>query len=150
MGIPPVLTYAQVADLRSYSLVAIPETDEELTRLLFQCETEIDNHLSVPYTVDIPRKIILEEQEETTIRGLRNATCAQAEYHLHMGEAFFVEGNIIPEGPDTTMARRAPKIAPKAMTELVQAGLIRMTGSMRQGVGVPPGPWTSRDPRRTV
>lgn len=146
------LTYAQVSDLRSYVPVTLPETNEQLTTLLRRCEVEIDEVIPRLYPDDEPGvKIVPGDETNLLLEGLRDATCAQAEYHLHMGEAFFVEAYGASEGPDTSSKRKAPRISPKSMTELRRVGLVTMTGTMTQVGGVQPtAGFSVSNPRRTV
>lgn len=57
--------------------------------------------------------------------SLSNATCAQVEYRNAMGEAFFVRAQYSSvKGPDFATSGKMPTIAPKAIRELSQSGLI--------------------------
>ncbi len=148
---PPI--YATVEQLREYvSPDVIPEDDPNLEKLLMECEVEIDDQIPRLYPDDeVGPKIILEDETNLLVDGLMKATCAQAEYHLHMGKQFFVEAHGASEGPDTTSRRKAPRVAPKAMRELRRVGLVTMTGTLTQTGGhQPPGGFSLGYPRRTT
>lgn len=147
---PP--TYATVEQLREYVTGTIPEDDTYLEKLLMECEVELDDQVPRLYPNDeVGPKIIIEDETNLLVDGLMKATCAQAEYHLHMGEAFFIEAHGASEGPDTMSKRKAPRIAPKAMRELRRVGLVSTTGTMTQTGGVQTGAgFTLGYPRRTA
>lgn len=73
--------------------------------------------------------------------ALANAVCAQVEYRIRMGPAFFVRPqykNV--KGPDFATSGKLPRIAPKARQELSGTGLIltggrAVTSYGRRGVG---------------
>src|SRR4051812_49452526 len=69
-----------------------------------------------------------------TAVSLRDATCAQAEYRLYMGPGLFIEGGRIGTGGDITLDKPPPLLAPKAKVELLESGLMPMTGSMTRRV----------------
>lgn len=143
-------TYATVAQLRAYVPASLQETDAELEALLVRCEREIDLSLPAVADDDATHKILVNDLSIYASGTLTRAVCAQAEYHLHMGEAFFVEGSSVPEGPDTNMGRVQPRIAPKAKYELIDGGFLFKTGTMTQTGGVTPETYTPGKPRRTV
>jgi hypothetical protein len=58
---------------------------------------------------------------------LNYATCAQAEYILHMGPGFFISGSTTISGSDY-QENNAPKLAPKAKIHLLNGGFIRLMG----------------------
>lgn len=129
-------SYTTEADVRAYApQITTGIGDDELATLIAQAEQDIDNAL--PFTYDITgagRKIDTADLDVDSRRALSNATAAQVEYRLHVGPAFFIEGAQQITGGDITLTKPPKLLAPKARTELVNAGFIAMTGSMTRRV----------------
>jgi hypothetical protein len=120
-------TYATMVDLRNYSPLTEGYTDGQLDQILRDAERWIDSYL-LPMHVNAdtglkyyPPTMVTEDAVQ-----LNHATCAQAEYMLHMGPGFFISGSTNIVGGDYN-ENRAPKIAPKAKQHLINGGFIRLT-----------------------
>lgn len=103
--------------------------DADVTRLIDQCEREVDNGIGVrarDATTGlryVPANLVAYKAD-----ALARAVGAQVEYHLVKGEGFFAEFR--PQqttGRDYSVAEREPYLAPKARMELSTAGLMKLT-----------------------
>jgi hypothetical protein len=130
-------TYATIDDLKAYAPQATAGVaDAELETTLVQAEGDVDRYgLPVMERTDAGLKYDPPVDLDTlTATSLRDATCAQAEYRLYMGPALFIEGGRIGTGGDITLDKPPPLLAPKAQVELLEGGLMPMTGSMTRRV----------------
>jgi hypothetical protein len=120
-------TYATSVDLRNYSPLTEGYSDAQLNQTLRDAERWIDSYL-LPMSVNAdtglkyyPPIMVVEDAVQ-----LNHATCAQAEYMMHMGPGFFISGTTRISGGDYQESG-APKIAAKAKQHLLNGGFIRMT-----------------------
>lgn len=146
-GTPP-----KNADLEANILGLVVDDPVAMDQLIVQCEWEIDSILGLwmrdPSTgrkinpnnivsigtilpfggselfAPLTRGITLYQ-----LHGLRRAVCAQVEYHLKLGEDFFVKPHYdTVSGPQFSRSGKQPdRIAPKARQHLAGTGLIRNT-----------------------
>lgn len=144
-------TYATKAELQAYiEGITLPATDPLIQALLQRAERDIDlavgalvyeaNGLKYGSPKTANEKHLLPEQ----VRALSNATCAQAEYRLSLGPDFFRKPrNKREKGPDFEVeiggdVGAPPRLAPKARAELIDGGLLFLTGRARAGGAVTP------------
>ena len=124
-------TYATRADCLAYTEGLVVEDNAAFDRLIERAEDDIDN-IAGPLPVDegTGRKFVPANMSTGSAAALRRATCAQAEYRVEMGEAFFTRAQF-PEssGPDFSRKGTLPYFAPKAARELRSTGLLRATGA---------------------
>src|SRR6476661_3140803 len=87
-------------------------------------------------------KFIPDELEDDDREALKRATCAQAEYRVEMGPAFFRRPRFDKtSGPDFETEGQAPIVGPAAMRELTYSRLLRLTtatGDRRHPADLPP------------
>jgi hypothetical protein len=123
-------TYAQIDDLKSYTELqaVLVLSDADMESLLERAELDLDQNLFPPVmalTV-ANRKIDLTDLNELELFALNRATCAQAEYRVVQGPAFFVQAQYKqvggPGGFSTT--GRLPIVGPKVKRELGGTGLM--------------------------
>lgn len=141
-------TYATQADFEAYVEGWTTSDPAALERLLERAERDVDSAVGRWDRQDNGLKFGTpatdNEQGLTDLQkdALARATCAQAEYRLAMGEAFFVEAQ--PEnvsGPDYSQTGALPRIGPKVYDELEGTDLMRLTTRL-SGRGSRPG-WHS-------
>lgn len=139
-------TYAQLDDVTAYGVVVEDPTAAQ--NLLDVCEREIDNVVTYPYGPlsrvmtayplrDQTTGLRLDPTQLLTYQAaaLARAVAAQFEYHIAMGEDFFIRPQPAavrnPEGGgyDGTL----PRIGPATMRELEQSGLLALSGSVAEG-----------------
>src|SRR3954447_26225604 len=94
-------TYATTVDLRNYSPLTEGYSDNQLNQALRDAERWIDSYL-LPMSVyqDTGLKYYPPTMAIDDARNLNYATCAQAEYILHMGPGFFLSGSTSISGGD--------------------------------------------------
>ena len=146
-------TYADSADLTAY-IAGLTFDDESVAEvILANAETDIDSILGGdPVPDGSERKLDPDDLSWDEARALKRATCAQFEYRLEMGEAFFVRPQFDSvSGPDFSTSGQAPYIGPKAMRELSGSGLMQNTTSVafKRRNAVPPWApfaWNLPDP----
>lgn len=120
--------YATVTDLRNYSALVQPYDNDTLNTTLREAERWIDSYVwPADSDPDTGLKYDPLDLSVTDAIQLNYATCAQAEYILHMGPGFFMSGSTRISGGDYQESG-APKIAPKAKQHLLNGGFIRLTG----------------------
>lgn len=126
-------TYATYADLEAYledSDVTVP--DEAGERLIARCEYEVDTLLAgfgVPNDSTGLKYDPTTDLEDWQSAALNRAVCAQAEYHLVMGDDFFVQGQYDSwQGPDFAAKGKLPYFGPKVALELAGTGIARTAG----------------------
>lgn len=127
------LIYATVADLRGYSLSPLTDDDSYLEKILERAERDVDRNAGYWNVLTNGRKFDPVSMEARKRQALARATCAQAEYRLQMGEAFFIEA--VPasvSGDDTNYTGRPPRFGPKAREEMQDAQLIRAGGRTKR------------------
>lgn len=136
-------TYASVADLIAYTDgidAPAPSSPEymELEKIIARAELQIDGMItwSGEQNVAAHRRVVPADLEQWDQDCLRLATCAQAEYRLHMGEDFFKGGQYkMVSGPDFQTQGALPMIGPRVWEELAAASprLFRVTGVATAG-----------------
>lgn len=128
--VSPIISarYAQVTDLRNYSTLVTSYSDDDLNAALRDAERWIDWYLP-PWCVNTDTQLKLSPPDMNPEQAvqLNNATCAQAEYILHMGPGFFISGSTEIIGGDFS-EKSAPKLAPKAKNHLIEGYIIKLTG----------------------
>ena len=125
--------YAQVVDLRNYSPLVEGYSDDVLNQTLREAEHWIDWYIPPAELLDTGLKYDPLSMHEADAIQLNYATCAQAEYILHMGPGFFMSGGTRISGGDYQEAGAA-KVAPKAKQHLLNGGFIRLTGRIASDV----------------
>lgn len=132
--------YATVTDLRNYSPLVAQYSDDDLNQTLREAERWIDLEVPPAPLLDSGLKYSPMDLAPADAIQLNYATCAQAEYILHMGPGFFISGATNIAGGDYTEFN-APKVAIKAVHHLLQGGFIRRTSrvSPRRWYGGPYG-----------
>jgi hypothetical protein len=126
-------TYCQPADCELYTEGLEVNDVDAFERLIGRAEHDIDAQLPpaplVPATglkVDVDAVGI----NPDWVTALNRATCAQVEYRIEMGEAFFARHQYaVTEGPEFTLTGQVPYIGPKVTQELVAAGWIQEPGT---------------------
>lgn len=126
-------TYATITDLRDYADLTGGD-DADLERTLIRAERDLDNHV-LGYQGTRPdaqaRKLVPGSLTVRRRDALKNATCAQAEYRITMGEPFFVKAqHESVSGPQFTTSGTLPRIGPKVAEELAGSGLINRWGTV--------------------
>lgn len=117
-------TYVDNFDFLAYVPGFVVQDSEALDLLLDEAEEDIDNAIHRGNTVDSIRRFDLDLLTELEATYLKRAVCAQAEYRLHMGETFFVEGRQKEvTGRDAHIRGPLPHIGPKARIELTRGKL---------------------------
>jgi hypothetical protein len=124
--------YASQADFEGYVLGWVTDDPAALERILQNAERDVDtvfgpmeladNGLKYGHPHDANEKGLTPGQ----VVALTNATCAQAEYRIQMGEDFFVQDQYeTVSGPNFSRTGRLARIGPKTMAELQAADLVR-------------------------
>lgn len=120
--------YATQADFEAYVEGWVTDNPAALARIMDRAERDVNAFLNWRWNLfTAPEFALLPEDFRF---GLRDATCAQTEYRLLMGEEFFVETPTAIAGPDYTTDRPASRFGPKARNELLRTGVISRTGTM--------------------
>lgn len=141
-------------DLEAYMRGLVVDDPVAMNQLIVQCEYEIDailglwirnpatgrkinvsNVIPVAPISPFPGELFAPFQRGVTVyqrSALRRAVCAQVEYHLKMGEDFFIKPRYQSvSGPQFSYTRGAGEtpdlISPKARQHLDGTGLIRQT-----------------------
>lgn len=121
-------TYAQISDCKSYSTSLATLSDAALQSALDAAEKDIDSlFLGRPLVVATGRRWDITDASltTTTLNGLRDAACAQTEYRIAQGPAFFTQAQYASvKGPDFTTTGKLPRVGPKAVEELLASGCI--------------------------
>ena len=123
-------TYATVEDLKNYSPLVAGYSDDDLDKTLREAERWIDSYVWPAAVLESGLKydpLVLNHDDAVQ---LNYATCAQAEYILHMGPGFFISGSTRISGGDYQESG-APKVAPKAKQHLLNGHFISLTGKGR-------------------
>ena len=125
--------YATKADCLLYTEGLTVTDDAAFDRLIGRAEKDIDSILGGWPIGTNGRKFDPAQLSTSQAQQLQDATCAQVEYRIEMGEAFFVRGQRSREkGPDFELEGKLPRIGPKVADELRSSGLVRiMTGRAR-------------------
>lgn len=118
--------YATVMDLRAYSSLVDGYDDNALNNILREAEHWIDWYVPPAPLLDTGLKFAPLSMAADDAIQLNYATCAQAEYILHMGPGFFISGSTRISGGDYQESG-APKVAPKSKSYLINGGFVRMT-----------------------
>lgn len=140
------MAYATIEDLKAWT-GDTSLAGAEVERALARAEDDIDRAVGAwPIDPATGRKFDPEsgDLEAWRYERLRDATCAQAEYRLHMGEAFFTEGQADSvSGPGVSSSGRLPRLSPQAREQLESGGLLRLT-TLLTGTLVPDPRWPRR------
>lgn len=136
-------TYASVADLVAYTDgidLPAPGSPEHinLEKILSRAEQQIDGMITWDgdENVTAHRRVTPADLDQWDQDCLKLATCAQAEYRLHMGEDFFKGGQYkMVSGPDFQTQGSLPLIGPRTWEELSAASprLFRITNVATAG-----------------
>ena len=129
--IHPMPTYATAAQLRTYTgLDATALPDATANAVLNKAEDDIDSLAGVnrPMIEATGHRFDVTTLSTGQVLVLRHATCAQAEYRLEMGSAFFIRSQYSSvTGPDFSTNGRLSYIGPAVYRHLSGNGLIRLT-----------------------
>ena len=128
-------TYATQADFEAYSEGWTTTDPPALERILQRAERDVDR--VVGYQGERPAAQALKFVPGTlTTRerdALRDATCAQAEYRVKMGESFFRQGqHRSVSGPQFSTQGQLPRIGPKVWEELARFGRTQRWATVRR------------------
>lgn len=122
-------TYATATEYRAYVPGLDPDvTDDDIDDALEKAEEYIDSAVgrgNVLYELRKFDPIYLDTYQQ---HFLSRATCAQAEYMMHMGETFFIQARTGVQGRDASIQGKLPALGPKARQELTRGKLFRLTG----------------------
>lgn len=128
-------TYAHPQDLTNYladTNVTAPVDAGAADRLLQRAEYEVDTLLAgfgVPNSSTGLKYNPTVDLQDWQQSALARAVCAQAEYHLVMGDEFFVQGQYDQwQGPDFGASGKLPYFGPKVSMELAGTGIARSAG----------------------
>jgi hypothetical protein len=131
----PTLTYAQISDLEVYAPETATLTDSEKAAALLKAERDIDWYAGfggAPNDLSGLRfDPITDIADVPVVNALMRATCAQAQYRLYMGDAFFTDQVQYREvgGDARTETSRPALIGPQAKLEFPRQ-LGKHTGKM--------------------
>jgi len=121
-------SHATEADLVAY-LPADALGGGDTTRLLERASRRIDKACRAPYSAHPTTGLAT---DASIAAALRDATCAQIEFWLEVGESGDVDGLDSTEySVPGYSGTRSPRLAPRALDELEQAGLTLVGGSSR-------------------
>lgn len=128
---PPAVGYASATDVRNYAPELSTYTDDEINAELRKAERDIDWYAGfsgVKNAVSGLRFDPIADLDVPIREALTRATCAQVQYRLYMGPAFFVDEVQYQEvqGRDQTV-RRPQRVGPQARSEF-PTGLRKLTG----------------------
>jgi hypothetical protein len=130
-------TYATQVDFVQFVPGFVIEDVDALEQLLLDAENDIDAAVGRGNVIGDNRKFDLDLMTDNEAYCLMRATCAQAEYRLHMGEQFFIEGRQKEvTGRDAKIQGPLPYIGPKAKIELTRGRLWKLNGRL-SGVALP-------------
>lgn len=137
------LTYASVQDFKDFIADRLALDDPTIESRLLEAERDIDLVVGpIPVDMATGLKFIPAELEDDDAAALVRATCAQAEYRVEMGPAFFRRPQFNKtKGPDYETEGQAPIVGPAAMRELTYSRLLRLTtatGDRRRPADLPP------------
>lgn len=134
-------SYAQRADCVDYIEGLQVDDPVAFDRLIERAEKDVDQALgSYPRNDDTGLKLAPLELDTNDRATLRDATCAQVEYRLAMGEDFFVKAQFAEvSGPEFSTKGTLPRVGPKTWQELEASNLLRLTTTWH-GRGDEP-PW---------
>lgn len=122
--------YATNADVEAWIEGWVTDDSAALTRLIARCEADVDLALGPRVAPAAPSGRAYDPADLAPLQAdaLRDATCAQVEYRVEMGEEFFRRPRYeAVTGPDFQTTGRAPWLAPKAARILAGSGLVRLT-----------------------
>lgn len=125
-------TYTDSVAFVQYVPGFVIEDMTALNFLLEKAEEDIDAAVGRGNQAVGDRKFDVTLLNDDQTEYLSRAVCAQAEYRLHMGDTFFIEGR--PKevrGRDGSIRGPLPYIGPKAQKELTRGGLYRLTNAVR-------------------
>lgn len=125
--------YAKVADLDAFFGVGnyLP-TEAAKKKALLEAQGDIDLYVGRSRGYDKTTGLAYDPTDTTRfdefmVEDLAEATCAQVEYRLTMGDAFFMESpRSETKGPDYTQSK-VPRISPKAIVALRRHGILPRT-----------------------
>lgn len=134
-------TYATRADCSAYIEGLVINDTVAFDRLIDRAERDIDSAVGA-YAIDetTGRKFVPTTMTARNKDDLRDATCAQVEYRLEMGEEFFIRPQYKSvKGPEFETEGQLSKIGPKTWMELTSSDLLQLTTTWH-GRGDDP-PW---------
>jgi hypothetical protein len=129
------VAYATSAELSAFLPAGTTVTDAD--RVLARASERIDGTVMAPFTVDTLTGL---PSDPDIAAAMRDATCAQVEQWLEVGEENDIDGLAGTEVSVTGYSgRRAPRVAPRALQILQNAGLMTVQhGSLTDSCfGVP-------------
>lgn len=126
-------TYATAAQVNAFIEGGTGLDDETVNRYIDRAEPYIDWVTGYPYMpLTNGRKFNPPDLPVAFAAALRDATCAQVEYILLMGDEFFVTPQYeSTSSPDGGTSGKISWIGPKARQALGSVGMIRSTVKMR-------------------
>lgn len=131
--------YATESEYEDYAGTDAPS---DVERLLEKASDDVDTVLGTYRVLEdgdfAGRKIDPETLDYPASRALKRATCAQAQYRLEMGEAFFIQPSIASSGPEFSLEQPASHIGPLTWRELAGSGLLRNMTSVSERPSSPP------------
>lgn len=121
--------FATVADLADWLPSSVDIDEPDASRQLVRATTLIERAVRAPYAVDSTTNL---PTDTTIAAALRDATCAQVEFWAETSEEHDVDG-LAGEHYSVTgySGKRAPRLAPRAVDLLANAGLLELTGTPR-------------------
>lgn len=121
-------TYATVADFKAWSVMDPMPADADIQKALDRAEIDVDSYLPGPIIEDTGLHVDPATLLTWQVQRLRDATCAQAEYRLELGEEFFQQSSNdeVIQGPDFTISGRRSRFSPVAAQLLRTASLLVM------------------------
>lgn len=124
-------TYATVEDFKEYTDIPaemLPD-DDTIQKVLNRAELDVDRYIAGTVDETSGLRVDPESLPVWQLQYLVNATCAQAEYRLIVGEDFFIQGSNdeVIQGPDFTISGTRRRFGIKAAQELRASGLLLMS-----------------------
>lgn len=123
------MAYATTQDFVNFVPGFVVEDSDALETILAQAENDIDAAVGLGPEGSSIRKFDPDNLNTGQSSALARATAAQAEYRMHMGEQFFIEGRQKEvRGRDGQIQGPLPYLAPKARIELTRGRLFNLWG----------------------
>lgn len=118
--------FATAADLADWLPAAVEIDGQEASRQLVRATSLIERAARAPYTVDSVTDL---PTDTAVAAALRDATCAQVEFWAETSEEHDIDG-LAGESYSVTgySGKRSPRLAPRAVDLLVNAGLLEIDG----------------------
>lgn len=133
--------YATQTDCTNYIEGLTVSDPVAFARLITRAEKDVDSALGAHSRSDVTGLKLAPLELATADRvTLRDATCAQVEYRMTMGEDFFIRPQYAEvDGPEMATKGVLPRVGPKVWSELEGSNLLKLTTSWK-GRGFSP-PW---------